>query len=348
MAETPPTRELQPALERARLRWLNAATVNAGGRWAAIPVVPVALLALALSLAGWRDFALLAALSALALCGVAAALLLTRQAFSRGKRSGAPDWSLQLDRELGLNDALVTLLDGAGPFAKVVQARVAANFDESRARKAAPRKHWGALLVALLLALMPLALWSPKPEQPSADEVAQGGAGENAATPGESAGSKGEGGGAGKGKKPAPGPKNSGESSSAEPGETQGAKPEPSGRASDSPGDPPPKDVNPEPSNGSGTQPKDGEVKGTKPPPSETPEKPVDSKDTPIVPDVGEGERRTKKTSKNVYDENGERVPGATANGSTWKKEAEDVIPRMKLTSRERKLLEEWFNKVGR
>ncbi len=323
--------------------------VNAGGRWAALPAVLTLVMALALSLWGYRDFALLAALSAFALCGVAAALILTRQVFSRGRRSGAPDWSLQLDRELGLNDSLVTLLDGAGPFAKVVQANVAANFDESRARRAAPRKHWGALLVALLLALMPLALWSPKPEVPSSDEVAQGGTGENSKNPGDSAGSTGEGGkAAGKGKKPAAGPRNGGDAASAEPGETKASQPTPSGRASDAAGNPPPKDATPEPSTGSGTQPKDGEIKGQKPPPSETPEKPVDAKDNPITPDVGEGERRTKETSKYVYDENGERKPGTEATGPSWKEKAEDVIPRMKLTSRERKLLEEWFNKVGR
>src|SRR5262245_6417368 len=130
MTQPAPTNELQPALERARVRWLNAAMVNAGGRWAALPAALILVAALALSLGGHREFALLAALSAVALCGVAAALLLTRQLFSRGKRAGAPDWSLQLDRELGLNDSLVTLLDGAGPFAKAVQARVAAAFDE--------------------------------------------------------------------------------------------------------------------------------------------------------------------------------------------------------------------------
>lgn len=341
-------RSLQPALERARSRWLNAAMVNAGGRWAAVPVLPVAIVALALSLAGQRDFALLGALSVLALCGLALALILTRQIFARGRRPGAPDWALHLDRELGLNDSLVTLLDGAGPFAKAVQARVAASFDEVRARKAAPRKHWGALLVALLLALMPLALWSPDPQQPDTQSVAQGGkAGGNTApheNPADGAGAS----GAGKEKKPAAGAKNGGESASAENGETKGTQPAPSGRASDSPGDPPPKDVRPEPSSGGGGQPKEGEVKGTKPPPSETPEKPVDAKDNPITPEVGEGERRTKETSKYVNDENGERKPGTEATGPSWKEKAEDVIPRMKLTSRERKLLEAWFNKVGR
>jgi hypothetical protein len=257
---------------------------------------------------------------------------------------------LQLDRELGLNDSLVTLLDGAGPFAKAVQSRVAAGFDEARARKAAPRKHWGALLVALLLALMPLALWSPEPEKPQNDQVAMGGSSAQQPGGGEGAGAQGNGAnaGAGKGSKAGGGSKNGGDAASAENGETKASQPAPSGRASDKPGDPPPKDANPQPSNGNGAQPNKGDNTGPKPPEADPPEKAVDSKDHPITPDAGEGERRTKETSKYVYDEHGERQPGAEATGPSWKEKAEDVIPRMKLTSRERKLLEEWFNKVGR
>lgn len=348
MTEPSSKPELQPALERARLRWLNAAMINAGGRWAALPAVAVLAAALALALAGWRDFALLAALSALGLCGVAAALLLTRQAFARPRRPGAPDWSLQLDRELGLNDALVTLLDGAGLFAKAVQNRVAAGFDEARARKAAPRKHWGALVVALLLALMPLALWSPDPRAPQDSQVAEKGSAGNDSNDDTSAGGPGKG-DAGTGKQKKSGGKGEGgESATADPGETRASQPAPSGRASDKPGDPPPSEVKPTPAEGSGKERGVGDDNGPKPPEAAQPEKTPESKERPITPEPGEGERRTKETSKYVYDENGERKPGAEATGPSWKEKAEDVIPRMKLTSRERKMLEEWFNKVGR
>ncbi|MCC6150432.1 MAG: hypothetical protein IT461_09305 [Planctomycetes bacterium] len=339
---------LQPALERARKRWLNAAMINAGSRWAALPALAVLGAALAFALAGWRDFVLLAVLSALGLCGVAAALLLTRQAFARPRRVGAPDWSLQLDRELGLNDALVTLLDGAGPFAKAVQARVASGFDEAKARKAAPRKHWGALVIALLLALMPLALWSPQPRAPQDDAVANV-APENAQrrdVQPSGAPAKGDAGG-GKAKKSGS-QGNGGESATADPGETRASQPAPSGRASDKPGEAPPSDVKPTPAEGSSKERGIGDNKGPKPPEAEQPEKTPESAERPITPEAGEGERRSRETSKHVYDPDGERKPGVEGSGPNWKEKAEDVIPRMKLTSRERKMLEEWFNKVGR
>lgn len=350
MAEATQTHELQPALERARGRWLSAAMVNAGGRWAVLAALPAALVALVFTLSGSRDLVLLASLSVLALFGIVAAVALTRRVYARGRRVGAPDWSLQLDRELGLNDALVTLLDGAGPFAKAVQARVAAHFDETRARKAAPRKQWGALLVALLLALMPLALWSPTSETPLEDEIAQGDSGSREApAAGEAAGSvSGSAQGAEKGGKAKDGARKGGDGAQADNGETKASQPAASGRKSDAPGEPPPKDARPTPAQGAGQAPRDGESTGSKPQPEAAPEKPVDSNDRAIKPDVGEGERRTKDTSKYVYDPDGEKQPGTEASGPNWKEKAEDSIPRMKLTSRERKLLEEWFNRVGR
>lgn len=349
MAQVSENRELQPALERARLRWLNAAMINAGGRWAALPAFAALLAALALALAGWRDFALLALLSALGLCGVAAALLLTRQAFARSRRTGAPDWSLQLDRELGLNDALVTLLDGAGPFAKVVQARVASDFDEAKARKAAPRKHWSALVVALVLALMPLALWTPAASSTDETQAASENATDEAKPANETGGGSSDGGAAPGSNKKAGGKGKGGDTASADPGETKASQPAPSGRASDKPGDPPPADVKPTPApEGSSKERGIGDNKGPKPPDAPQPEKTPESAERPITPEAGEGERRTKETSKYVYDPEGERKPGVEGSGPNWKEKAEDVIPRMKLTSRERKLLEEWFNKVGR
>lgn len=339
---------LQASLSRARARWLNSAMINAGGRWAILPAVVTALTGLALALTGYRDMLPFALLCLLALCVIAAVLLSTRQVYSEPRRRGAPDWVVHLDRALSLDEALVTLLDGAGPFSGAVEARVLARLDEKRARMAAPRRHWGGLLSALLLALLPMAFWSPT-ASPFEEQSARADAGQDPAVqpksrddaPGSSsqAGPRGE--KAGK-------QKQGGANSGAADGETKATQPAPSARAADKPGDPPPDDVRPEPAPSNSHAPKVGDNKGPKPPDQTPPGKQPDSVERAITPEVGEGERRTRETSRYVYDPEGDRRPGSDTRAPDWKERAEDAIPRMKLTSRERKLLEEWFNKIGR
>lgn len=346
--------DLQAALERARRRWLLAAMINAGGRWAVLPAASFAVLALAFALAFKPGLVWLLFLCACALAGVGLSLILALRAHAAVRRAGAPDWSISLDRELGLADSLITLLDGAGPFARLVQARVAAGFDEARARQAAPRRQYGPLAAALLLAILPLALWQPENTEPDLSQAqpglakadaSNGRTSENPAAakgvqPGEQKGpEKGS-----KGEKP-------GESESTSEsggGDVQKPKPGEKGNEGATPGEQPPPDTAPQPAKPDGSPPKSGDSSAQKPPtPPEVPERKVDAKDTPVTPDAGEGERRAEERRKYVYDENGDRAPGAKATGPTWKEKAEDVIPRMNLTSRERKLLEEWFRRIG-
>lgn len=340
---------LHSVLVRARARWLNAAMINAGGRWAILPAGAAALGGLALALAGYQGFAAYVLLALLALGAMAVALLAIRQLHSMPRRPGAPDWALDLDRALDLDDALVTLLDGAGPFAPALEARVHARLGESRARAFAPKRRWGPLAVALLLALLPLGFWTPSANPDVEDRQARG-----ADEPSKSIRSKDADSGGGDATTSSPKGKtsekqgNGGPASDGDDGETRGTQPAPSARASDEPGDPPPADVRPEPAPSGAQERKVGDNKGPKPPEQTPPEKQPDSVERAITPEVGEGERRTRETSRYVYDPDGDRRRDTEARGPNWKERAEDAIPRMKLTSRERKLLEEWFNKIGR
>lgn len=346
MPKEAPDETLLSALRRARTRWLNAAAVNAGGPLAVLPALACLLVALVWSLLDKPGLPALAALSTLAAAGILATLGLTRRAFAQPRRPGAPDWSLALDRALKLDDALVTMLDGPGPFAGVLARQVRQRFDESLARAAAPRRRFGPLAVALLLALAPLALWQPQRENaPGTDEVASqpplprpagapDGVKDGAPQPKAEEARRGP-------------PKTGGGSGEGEGDQEAPGQPSEKGRKSERPGEAPPKDAQPQPSNSTGTPPKSGDNNSQAQPQADDPKAKVDAKDVPITPDAGEGERRAEERRKWVYNPDGQPAPGAEASEPNWKARAEDVIPRMKLTGRERKVLEDWFRKLG-
>ena len=84
MAEQDQNRaRIDAALNRARARWLTSAMVNAGGRWAVLPAAVVALLAIALALAGVHTLAWLLPLCLLGVAGAVVSLLLTRRAYAQ-------------------------------------------------------------------------------------------------------------------------------------------------------------------------------------------------------------------------------------------------------------------------
>ncbi|MCB9894841.1 MAG: hypothetical protein H6839_10350 [Planctomycetes bacterium] len=321
--------------------------INAGGRWAVLPSGAAALLAIVLALAGAESLAWFLPLSLIALAGSVLALLLTRRSYARPAAAGAPDWTLLLDRALGLNDALPTWLESKGEFRLAMEAGIAQRLDPKLEKKAAPARHWGALAIVLVLALMPLAFWRPAPDEPttppqvarnetppeteaskSGDGPGQaGGGGEEGEGEGESAGDNGGNGGKG------------------EEGEVQKR---PDGAKSDSGvGDPPP-DAQPQPTDGN-PPPKEGGVgdkKGDPTPPPAQPDKDVDSNLNHVKPEAGEGDTRTEDRSRWVYNPNAGKLDGSTPGEPDVQHPGERAVPRTKVTTRERELIENLYKKL--
>lgn len=339
--------QIDAALARARARWLNSATINAGGRWAVLPAAAAAVVGVSLAVAGVRDVLPLAAVGAVGVAGVIAALVMTRQTFARPGRPGAPDYTLALDRALGLNDALPALVESPGAFSGALAERVARGLDPVRERQAAPPRQWASLVVALLLCLLPLAALTPDAlaetpppkdqtaqqpkEQPELPAVppppASGDQPEKAEPqPGENQG-KGEGNGGG--------------------GSPEGQpQPQPGQGNEEGPKDKPKPDPNAKPEQ----QPKGaGDNIGPPPkPPEETPEEKVDSRDTPITPEAGKGDTREEVRRRWLYDPDGAVLPGAQPNVPRMESQGESAIPRQKVTTTERRTLERLYEKLFR
>lgn len=335
---------IDAALRRARARWLTSAMVNAGGRWAVLPAGVAALLAIGLALAGVHSLAWLLPLCLLGAGGAMLALLLTRRAYARPALRGAPDWTLLLDRALGLQDALPAWFESRGAFRAALAPRIAAGLDPQREKQAAPPRHWGALAVALLLALLPLAFWRPAAEQAAPEQVADNPAGESAAEPQPEGGPAAAGGGGDDHEDPAP-----------EPGETGGGQgdegevqPKPDGSKSEGEAGQPPEDVQPQPLNND-NPPTEGGVGNQDAPPSEPPrpeETEIDPNLEHVLPDAGEGETRTENRSRWVYNPHGTKLDESTPAPPDPKQAGEKAVPRTKLTTRERKLLQELYRKL--
>lgn len=337
--------QIDAALARARARWLNSATINAGGRWAVLPAAAAAGVGVSMAIAGVRDLLPLAVIGGLGLAGVAVALVWTRQSYARPGLPGAPDYTLALDRALGLNDALPALVENPGAFSGALAARVAGALDPAREKTAAPPRHWAMLVVACLLCLLPLAALTPdalpqapadpqssraKPENPQPSDPPPSGAGSGAASnePGE-----GEGQGASNGGKGRDGA-----------GENPQAKPE--GSAGEAPKEKP----KPDPFTKPPRQPAGaGDNEGQPPPtPEKDPEEKVDSKDTPITPDAGDGETREQRGSRWLYNPKGAPLPGAKPNAPPVTSQGERAIPRQKVTTTERKTLQRLYESLYR
>ena len=350
MAETPDNRsKIEAAVGRARGRWLTSAMVNAGGRWAVLPCAAVALIAIALALTGVHSLFWLLPLSSIGLAGAVSALLLTRWAYARPGASGAPDWTLLLDRALGLNDALPTWLESKGEFRAAMEGGIARRLDLKREKLAIPARRWGALIIVLVLALMPLTFWRSEAEPEPPPQVAKQEARQPEAPAGESP-STAEGESAGpsedsSGENPAD---SNGQGGKGDEGEVQkrpdGAKSE--GGAGDPPPDVQPKESkdNPQP------PPKEGGVgdKNADPtPPTEGEDPDVESNLNHIKPDAGEGDTRTESRSRWVYDPDADKLDGSTPGAPDMKHPGEKAVPRTKVTSRERKLLEDLYKKLA-
>ncbi len=336
--------QIQSALNRARRRWLNAAAINAGGRWASLPAGLAALVGLVLVVLGVRELAVLLLVSGLGLVGILASVVLTRAAFARPGRQGAPDWSLSLDRALGLQDALPTLLETPGPFAATLQARVVAALDPLREKQAAPQRHFVPLAVALLLCLLPLAGLAPD-ALPQDAANRQGPATQTAGTqPGQPAGAN-PGDNAPAGDEPGDGPGQS--TAKGRDGQSGKPQPKPDGSAGEAPENKPKPDPFARPPKDSPANP--GDRKGTPLPAEPPPHNPdAGSKDNPITPDAGKGETREEVRSRWLYNPDGQRQQGAQPNLPNRDNAGEMHIPRGKVTTTERQRLEELFNKLYR
>ena len=344
--ETDNSSKIAAAVGRARARWLTSAMVNAGGRWAVLPAGLAALVAIVLALAGATSLAWFLPLSLIALVGAVAALLLTRRAYAQPAAAGAPDWTLLLDRALGLDDALPTWLESRGDFRHAMEAGIAQRLDPKLEKNAAPARHWGALAIVLVLALMPLAFWRPAPDEPgNPPQIAENDSVPEAAQPKQGNGPAGGGGGEEKGEEQSSGD-SSGNGGKGEEGEVQSR---PDGNKSDSgAGDPPP-DVQPQPSKDN-PQPKEGGV-GDKqgdptPPPPKQPEPDVETNLNHVKPDAGEGESRTEDRSRWVYDPDAGKLDGSTPGAPDTQHRGERAVPRTKVTTLERKLIDDLNKKL--
>ncbi|MCB9932853.1 MAG: hypothetical protein H6841_05450 [Planctomycetes bacterium] len=348
MAEQDQNRaRIDAALNRARARWLTSAMVNAGGRWAVLPAGVVALLAIALALAGVHTLAWLLPLCLLGVAGAVVSLLLTRRAYAQPAASGAPDWTLLLDRALRLDDALPSWLESNGGFRTALEPRIVAGLDPTREKQAAPEKHWGALVVALLLALLPLVFWRPEPtetaeapeqvaSEPGAADEAPAGAGPSAA---------GTGGGEQQAESPGGG-QDQGSGGGGEEGEVQQ---QPDGSKGEGGAGEPPEGTEPKPLENNMTPPREGGVGDNRTPPSEPP-RPEETEIEPdlehVKPDVGEGETRTEDRSRWVYNPRGKTLDESTPTPPDLKGAGERAVPRTKLTTRERKLLQDLYKRL--
>lgn len=346
------TSRIHRAVARARRRWLLSMTVNAGGRWAVLPGGLAALLGIALALAGWAWLSLLIVAAALGVAGMALVLGLTWWACSRPGARGAPDWTLLLDRALGLDDALPTLLERGGEFTPVIEARVANGLDRKREKLATPARHWGALIVALVLALMPLVFWRPDPGD-QANPPGQ--IAEEDARPEDSAAPRGNGGeGQGGGTEPGEdgggedGDENEGGSGTGD-GEEGKVRSKPDGNSGDGSGRPPPEGELPKPENNSPRPEGESGVGEHDQPPTPPPEREDPDLDTNlehIKPDAGEGETRAENRSRWVYDPDGDKLDESRPSPPDIEHPGEKSVPRTKLTSKERKAIEELFKKL--
>ena len=332
-------------MNRARRRWLVSAMVNAGGRWAVLPAGVVALAGIALALAGVRSLVVLLPLVVLGFVGAGAAVLITRRVYSRPAAAGAPDWSLLLDRALGLNDALPAYIEGQGKFSAPLEARISAALDPAKEKQAAPRRHYVPLAVALILALFPLVSWLPDPSAtPEAPEVAQHPAMPSAVETPEANSSGGGAGDTAEGEKEGEGDRTE---SSGGAGDEGKAQKRPDGQKTEGGAGTPPEDAKPEPLSGN-PAPKEGGIGDKNTPPTDMPkpeDKDVETDLTKIKPTAGDGETRTEDRSRWVYNPDGESKTESVPAGNTRRGD-ERAMPRTKLTTSERKLIEGLYRKL--
>lgn len=337
---------IETAVARARSRWLVSAVVNAGGRWAALPAGVAALVGIALALSGVHTIGWLLVVSLLGAAGVAATLLLTHRLYARPAAAGAPDWTLLLDRALDADDALPTMLESSGEFRALMEARVAAKLDPVREKLATPARHWGAVIVALILALMPLVFWRPTPEAPAEPtEVAKTEPTSAATQQTPTGDGPGEADGNGAGKSDAPGPADAGKGGGGKDGEV--AKRPDEGKSDGGAGEKP-EDVKPKPAEND-SQPKEGgtgDKPNQPPPPPNQPDEEVESDLNHVKPVAGDGETRDEDRKHWVYNPDGDKLDGSTPSPRDVQHPGEKSVPRTKLTTRERRQLEALYKKL--
>jgi len=278
---------------------------------------------------------------------VGVTLFITRGVYAKPAAPGAPDWTLLLDRTLKLDDALPTLLESRGEFRALMEARVAAGLDPVREKQAAPARHWGALVVALILALMPLVFWRPAPDAPNdepqqvaKDQPRPRPVQQNGGAPGNT-----EGGGGGQGNQKKQGPGKTGKGGGGKDGEVQ-KRPD-AGKSEGTAGKKP-DDVKPEQPKDSPT-PKNGGIGDKKEPPKSMPKPPdedVESKIKHVKPNAGDGDTRTEERSHWVYNPEGRKLDGSSPTPPDVQHPGEKAVPRTKLTTRERKKLAELYKKL--
>lgn len=338
MSETEQS-EISHALDRTRRRWLTSAMVNAGGRWAVLPATGVAFAGMLAGLLLQPQWPWLLLLATLGVAGMGVALLLTRRAYTKDGSPGAPDYALLLDKALGLGDALPAYLEGSGKFQQPLANRIARALDPQKEKAAAPRRHFAPLFVALMLALFPLVFAKLDPRADSADQTAktppeteqpadspenqpstQGGGEPTEGTPDQPG--EGEGGGDG------------GEGDVA--GKPDGNTPE--GGGGDSPDNAKPKnDGPPEAPAGGGSGDKKGEPE--KPPATQEPD--IKTNIDKVKPEAGKGDTTTKERSRWVYNPDGAPLDGSTPSVPEMKHPGERAVSRTKVTTREKKLIDD-------
>jgi hypothetical protein len=246
---------------------------------------------------------------------------------------------------LGLGDALPAYLEGRGGFNAALESRVAAALDRVKEKAAAPRRQYAPLAVALILAFFPLVSWLPDPlaAEPDAPQVGkqveQSDMPENPAQPGAAQ---------------APGKADEGDKPADSEGEGQGGgdegkvQPRPDGRKTEGGAGDPPKDVQPQPVKDN-PRPNAGGTGNNPTPPTDAPkpeDKPLETDLTKIKPVAGEGETRTEDRSRWVYNPEGRTIDGSTPRPPENPHGAERSMPRTKVTTSERKRIENIYRKL--
>jgi hypothetical protein len=280
-------------------------------------------------------------IAAAGLAGVLAVLAMARLREAR-RVYGTPPEALLLDRALGLHDGLPAYLEGSGCFQPALESRLAAGLARDWQQPPLFRRNLLPLFAALLIALLPLALIprgaatedppqiadEPESDLPQGDSGSEGATSENGeAGEGESdSDAQGNGGGGGDSGEPA-----------SQPGQ------EAPGGAGEAP-----EDVTPEP-----TLPQDapqpgeaGEApEGMKPP--EPPRQPEIGEDLHrVTPEAGEGETTTVDRTRWIYNPQGAPHEGARPRPPEFEHPGERPVPRTKLTSRERRTIEELYRQL--
>lgn len=320
---------------RARRQWLNTAVINAGGRYALLPIALFSVLGMVFTAGGWAGNFTVYILLVLAIFAVLTAIpifLLVRIIYATSRSRGAPDWALLLDRSSGSRDMIPSWLEAAPEF----KPAIAAQIDIPSKVELGLKRNWGNLFLMLMLLAMPFGLlqWQDTPEQqeniadleteqevpppPTSPEDTPPPPAESNEEQDENTDSSSGGG-------------------SSEDGDGNTEKPQPDTGKETSPEQPneeDPEPAEPEEDNGSSNESGDGD--GTPPEPEKNEFDPEEIDPNRVTPESRDGDTVKRERKKWIYDPEGENRDGTKLKPSNAKVSGEHALPRTSMTNEER------------